>query len=148
MHIRNAAKKDIAIIAILSGRFVNEVPAWGVVARTEVELNRLDNRLVWIVEDDNEIIGYAICLPRENDGSCIYEDNDKILELNEIYLIPEARGGGIGAQLIQKINDYAKSNGFTKLLVYSSVKDIEPVLNFYQGNGFATWAVQLFRDVW
>ena len=147
MNIRNATRKDIAVIVALCLRYMNGVPTWGLVARTEDEIRQLDTRFIWVVEDDNELIGYAICLPRENDGSCIYTESDKILALDEIYLVPEARSKGIGSQLLQRIYDCAKINGFTKLLVYSSVKDIEPAMKFYRGNGFTTWAVQLFKDI-
>jgi N-acetylglutamate synthase-like GNAT family acetyltransferase len=90
MKIRNATGKDVAGIVILINRFINEVPASGLVACAEDDLRKLDMRLIWIVEDKNKLIGYAICLPRANDGSCIYAERDKILNLDEIYLIPEA----------------------------------------------------------
>ena len=147
MKIRNATEKDIVGIAALGLRYVNEIPTWGQVARTEDQIRQLDRRLIWVVEDENILVGYAIWLPYENDGSCIFEDNDKILRLEEIYLVPEARGKGIGQQLLQKINSYAKKEGYTKLFVYSSVKDLDPVIEFYRANGFKTWAVQLFKEV-
>jgi GNAT superfamily N-acetyltransferase len=147
VNIRNSTKKDIAGIAALSARYTNEVPTWGQVALTEDEIRRLDKWLIWVAEDEDTLIGYAICLPRENDGSCIYSENDKVLELDEIYIVPEARSKGIGSQLIQRINSYARRNGFTKLLVYSSVKDLDPVIEFYRGNGFKTWFVQMFKEV-
>ncbi len=147
MNIRNATQKDTLAIAALVNRFVNEVPTWGLVARTEDEIRRLDTRLIWVVENNNKLVGYAICLPRENDGSCIYKENDKILELDEIYLLPEVRGKGIGSQLVPMIESHAKAQGYTKLFVYSSVKNLDPVIKFYRGNGFKTWAVQFFKDI-
>ena len=147
MKIRNATTKDITDIAVLGKRFVDEVPTWGLVARTEDQIKQLDTQLIWVAEEENKILGYAICLPRENDGSCIFKNDDKILELDEIYLVPEARGKGIGSQLLQTINDYARKAGYTKLFVYSSVKDLDPVTRFYRGSGFKTWAVQLFKEL-
>jgi len=147
MKIRNATGKDVAGIAVLVSRFVNEVPVWGLVVRTEDDLRKLDARLIWVVEDNNKLVGYAICLPRANDGSCIYSERDKILELDEIYLIPEARGKGIGSQLLKLIENYARAQGYTKLFVYSSVQDIDPSLRFYRGSGFKTWAIQMFKEI-
>jgi len=147
MKIRKATEKDITDIAVLGKRFVDEVPTWGLVARTEDQIRKLDRQLIWVAEEENKIIGYAICLPRENDGSCIFKNDDKILELDEIFLIPEARGKEIGSQLLQKINDYARKAGYTKLFLYSSVKDLDPVTRFYRGSGFKTWAVQLFKEL-
>ena len=147
MKIRNATGKDIVGISALGTRYANEVPTWGQVARTADELSRLDTRLIWVAEENNRIIGYAIWLPRKNDGSCIFTENDKILELDEIFLVPEARGKGVGSQLLQSGNDYARQAGFTKLLVYSAVKDLDPVMKFYRGNGFKTWFVRLFKEL-
>jgi ribosomal protein S18 acetylase RimI-like enzyme len=147
VKIRNATGKDIGRIAVLVNKFVNEVPAWGLVARTEDDLKRLDTRLLWVVEEQNKLVGYAICLPRANDGSCIYSERDKILEIDEIYLVSESRNKGIGSQLLQIIENYGRAQGYTKLFIYSSVQDIDSSLKFYRGSGFKTWAVQLFKEI-
>ncbi len=117
------------------------------VARTQDELKQLDTRHIWVVEDNDKLIGYAICLPRENDGSSICLEHDKILEIDEIYLVPEARAKSTGSQLLKLIDNSAKAQGYTKIYVYSSVKDIDLLLKFYRGNGFSTWAVQLFKEI-
>lgn len=147
MNIKNAANKDIPGIVSLGTRFVKEVPTWGQSAITEDYINKLDLRFIWVVEENNRLVGYAICVPHENDGSCIFAENDKILRLEEIFIGPEARGKGIGSQLLQIIESYAKKKGFRKLFIYSSVKDLDSVLEFYRGNGFKTWAVQVFKEI-
>jgi GNAT superfamily N-acetyltransferase len=147
MKIRNATVRDIARMTVLVNMFVNEVPAWGLVARTEDDLRKLDKRLLWVVEDNNKLVGYAICLPRANDGSSIYSESDKVLALDEIYLVPEARGKGIGSKFLQLIENYARTQGYTKLFIYSSVKEVDPLLKFYRDNGFKTWAVQMFKEI-
>ena len=147
MKIRNAAENDIPGIVALGNRYLKEVPTWGMTIRNEDELRQLDLRLIWVVEENNKLIGHAICLPRENDGRCIFTENDKILELDEIYLVPEARGQGIGSELLEVIENHAKKAGFTKLFVNSAVKDLMPVLRFYRENGLKTWSVQLFKEL-
>jgi GNAT superfamily N-acetyltransferase len=147
MLIRHAAAKDIPEIVTLGNRFLKEVPVWGLVIRTEGELTKLDQGLIWVVEDDTKIVGYAICLPKKNQGDIIFKDNDKILELDEIYLVPRIRNQGIGSELLGTIFTHAKKEGYTKLFVDSSVKDIMPVLRFYRDNGLTTWSVQLFKDI-
>jgi GNAT superfamily N-acetyltransferase len=147
MKIRNAVEKDIPGIVDLGNRFLKEVPTWGLVIRTEDELRKLDKRLIWVVEENGKLIGHAICLPRKNDGRCIFTENDKILELDEIYLVPEARGQGVGSELLEVIENHAKEAGFTKLFVDSAVKDLMPVLRFYRENGLKTWSVQLFKEL-
>jgi len=147
VKIRNATEKDIPDLAVLSRRFVKEISAFGLVALTEGYLKKLDTKLIWVVEDSNRLVGYALCLPHKNDGSFIFTEDDKILRLDEIYLVPESRGEGIGSQLIKIVERYAKTHGYTKLFIYSSVKELDPVLKFYRGNGFKTWAVQFFKEI-
>jgi N-acetylglutamate synthase-like GNAT family acetyltransferase len=147
MKIRNATEKDIPGIVALGNRFLKEIPTWGLVIRTEDELRQMEKRFIWVVEENGKLIGHAICLPRKNDGSCIFEKKDKILELDEIYLVPESRGQGVGSELLEVIENHAKAAGFTRLFVDSSVKDLMPVLRFYRDNGLKTWSVQLFKEL-
>ncbi len=146
LKIRHAAAKDIPAISSLGNRFLKEIPAYGLVIRSEEELNKLDLNLIWVVEDA-EILGYAICLPENYHGQNIFKENDKIVELDEIYLVPEIRGRGIGSQLLEAITDYVKKSGYTKFYVNSAVKDLMPVIRFYRDNGFKTWSIQLYKDL-
>jgi GNAT superfamily N-acetyltransferase len=147
MKIRNATGKDSAGIVSLSARFVREVPTWGLTAITEDEISKADKSSIWVAEENDRLSGYAICVPHGNDASCIYKKTDKVLELKEIYLVPGARNKGIGSQFLQIIEKYAGAQGYTKLFIYSSVQELDPVIKFYRGNGFKTWAVQMFKEI-
>ena len=50
--------------------------------------------------------------------------------LSGLYVVPEYRGQGIGAQLQNHLADYAKSLGYKELYLYT---DIE---NYYEKNGW------------
>jgi GNAT superfamily N-acetyltransferase len=147
MQIRQALEKDIPGITALGDRFTVEIPTWGQVARTLEQNSKLDRQLIWVAEENNKLIGYALWLPYDKGKGCVFNENDKVLALDEIYLIPEARGQGLGGELIEAVNAYAKKEGYTKLIVYSSVKDLIPIIRFYKSSGFKTWNVQLFKDV-
>lgn len=147
MNIRNATYKDIPAIAALSRRFTKEIPTWGQEALTVDYLQKVDLRLIWVVEDKDKLVGFALCQPRKKDDSCIFTENDKVLALDEIYLVPEARRRKVGAQLLKTIEDFAREEGYTKIFVYSAVKSLDPVLKFYRDNGFKTWSVQFFKEV-
>jgi len=145
--IRHLKEKDIPAIAALGKRFLKEVPTWGLVIRTDDELRKLDPDLIWVVEENDKLVGHAICLPKKYDGQNVFSEEDTILELDEIYLVPEMRGQGIGSELLAVILDYAKKEGYTKSFVFSSVKDLMPVIKFYKNNGLKTWAVQFYKDL-
>ena len=59
----------------------------------------------FVVEDGNEIIGGAGISPLDN-----YKGN--ICELQKMYFMAEARGIGLGSQMITKCLDFAKQAGF------------------------------------
>ena len=63
------------------------------------------NKAYFVVTDGNEIIGGAGISPLDN-----YEGN--ICELQKMYFMPEARGKGLGSEMMTKCLDFAKQAGF------------------------------------
>ncbi|MFD1063652.1 GNAT family N-acetyltransferase [Winogradskyella litorisediminis] len=61
----------------------------------------------FVVAKGEEIIGGAGISPLDN-----YEGN--ICELQKMYFMPEARGKGLGSEMMQKCLDFAKKSGFDK----------------------------------
>ncbi|WP_417875754.1 GNAT family N-acetyltransferase [Winogradskyella sediminis] len=61
----------------------------------------------FVVEDDNDIIGGAGISPLDN-----YEGN--ICELQKMYFMPQARGKGLGSEMMEKCLDFAKQAGFSQ----------------------------------
>lgn len=66
-----------------------------------------DRAVYFVVDDDGKIIGGAGIAPLENfDGT--------ICELQKMYFLPEARGKGLGADMMDVCLKKAKSFGFEK----------------------------------
>ncbi|WP_299188926.1 GNAT family N-acetyltransferase [uncultured Aquimarina sp.] len=61
----------------------------------------------FVVEDDGKIIGGAGIAQLEKGSS-------EICELQKMYFLPEARGKGLGSQMMSKCLDFAKEQGFVK----------------------------------
>ena len=61
----------------------------------------------FVVENENEIIGGAGISPLDN-----YEGN--VCELQKMYFMPEARGKGLGTEMMVKCLDFAKQAGFAQ----------------------------------
>jgi len=59
----------------------------------------------FVVEDEDEIIGGAGISPLDN-----YDGN--VCELQKMYFMPEARGKGLGSEMMQKCLNFAKQSGF------------------------------------
>lgn len=61
----------------------------------------------FVVEDGNGIIGGAGISPLDN-----YDGN--VCELQKMYFMPQARGKGLGSEMMEKCLDFAKQAGFSQ----------------------------------
>lgn len=80
---------------------------------------------IFFVKDEGEIIGTVALMKMEND----------IFELTKMAVSPKAQGKKIGQQLLSHTLDYAKGQGWKKLIIYSSRK-LENALYIYRKFGF------------
>ncbi len=85
-----------------------------------------ERRLTWLAEDENEpglVLGYGRILMLGDVG------------VIELYVIPTARGQGVGAVLLATIADRGVAEGFTSLGV--EVIGGTPAMDFYPTHGFS-----------
>lgn len=93
-----------------------------------------DSGCFWVVElkDNNQIIGtVAIRKLKES----IFEDANNFAELKRMFLSRQHRGQGIEQQMLDNALNFAKKNGYSKILLYSS-KDLVVSRHLYLKNGF------------
>ncbi len=80
----------------------------------------------------------------------VYEENDKLsgcifavcklsgskeeIYVNEMAVLPEYQGNGIGRQLLNAVKDYSRDNGLAGIVLYTS--KYAPAAKFYEKNGF------------
>jgi putative acetyltransferase len=74
---------------------------------TMFEAYNKTNTAYFVVESDGKIIGGAGVAPLEN-------ESDKICELQKMYFLPQARGLGLGSQMMALCMQTAKDFGFEK----------------------------------
>jgi ribosomal protein S18 acetylase RimI-like enzyme len=67
--------------------------------------------------------------------------NGKFLEIENIGVRPEYRSQGIGKMLMQRVREYAKEHGYTRLLVETRWGN-EGARRFYQQCGFSESGVE------
>ena len=81
----------------------------------------------YVYEEDDVIIGCIFAL-------CKISGSKKEIYINEMAVLPERQGQGIGTQLLKSILDYSKGEGLTGVVLYTS--EYAPAFKFYEKNGF------------
>lgn len=86
----------------------------------------------FVVVKGNDILGGAGISPLNN-----YNGKEPICELQKMYFMPEARGRGIGSQMMQKCLEFAKNSGFAKCYL-ETMPYMDDARKLYRKVGFET----------
>ncbi|MEP5254749.1 MAG: GNAT family N-acetyltransferase [Winogradskyella arenosi] len=86
------------------------------------------NKAYFVVAHKDEIIGGAGIAPLEN-----YEG--KVCELQKMYFMPEARGKGLGSQMMETCLNFAKQAGFEQCYL-ETLPYMEDARKLYKKVGF------------
>ena len=87
-----------------------------------------DRMEYFVVEENNKIIGCAGIAPLQG-------GDPEICELQKMYFLPEARGRGIGAEMMKKFIDYAREEGFEQCYL-ETLPYMERARKLYGRTGF------------
>ena len=82
----------------------------------------------FVVEEEGKIIGGAGVAP-------LIGLEEKICELQKMYFLPEARGKGLGAQMMDACLKFAKSEGFEQCYI-ETLPYMESARKLYGRSGF------------
>jgi putative acetyltransferase len=135
LFIRKVEKNDEPIMAsIIRANFEEfDAPRTGTVYSdpTTDHLFDLFNRpgaILWVALEYNQVVGCCGVYPTEGLPQCT-------AELVKFYLNPNARGKGIGKQLIETCINSAKEMGY-KQLYLESMPQFSNAVNIYKRLGF------------
>ncbi len=92
------------------------------------ELFRTPGSYYFVATQDEKIVGGCGIFPTENlpHGTC---------ELVKLYLAKEARGSGLGKQLMEQSMSWAKENGYTHVYL-ESMPELAKAVSIYEKVGF------------
>lgn len=133
--IRNIKPEDNPIIASIIRGCLEEFNAnkCGTVYYDEstdhlYELFQTANSTYFIAEENGKIVGGGGIFPSKGlpDDTC---------ELVKMYLLPEARGTGLGAMIINKSIDFAKQLGYKRIYL-ESMPELKKAISVYEKFGF------------
>jgi putative acetyltransferase len=133
--IRNINKSDNPLIAAIIRKCLEEFNAnkCGTVYFDDstdhlYELFQTPNSVYFIAEEDEKILGGGGIFPSKGlpADTC---------ELVKMYLVPEARGTGLGANIINKSIEFAKQQGFKRIYL-ESMPELKRAISVYEKFGF------------
>lgn len=131
IRIRRALQTDAASISALLRDSFTEYKALytdeGFAATTpppDALVRRLEEGPVWIVLDEEEIVGTVSVVPK---GESLY--------IRGMAIAPGARGRGIGVALLRQVEEYARANSFRRLFL-STTPFLARAIRLYENYGF------------
>lgn len=91
-------------------------------------LARVGAEHIWLAEAEGTVVGMAGLIPENPDGSA---------ELEPIVVLPEARGRGVGQELVEHVLRVAREKGSREVVVRAVGRNAES-MRFYHEMGFDT----------
>ena len=135
MSVRPAAPNDIPPLLALVRRYWEFEGIEGFAAlRIELVLQRLlaEPRLgaIWVAESDGRLVGYLIAVLVLS-----VEHRGLMAEIDEFFVLPEARSRGVGRQLLAAAETALAARGCVRLQLQLGVANSE-ARAFYQRRGY------------
>ena len=135
MIIRRVRKGDNKLLADLIKQAFDEhgAPIEGTVYSDPTTddlygLFQTDRSILWVAEEHGEVLGCCGIYPTRGLP-------DRCAELVKFYLLPKARGRGIGSKLMERNIDSARKLGYTELYL-ESVPEFDKAVRMYGKFGF------------
>jgi ribosomal protein S18 acetylase RimI-like enzyme len=108
-------------------------PAAGWTARRERYRQALeDGAILFLAEGPERVVGYAFAHPRGAPESLAI---DRLLEVETVAVLAEARGKGVGTALMEAVEGWARERGFEHLALSVRTAN-EGARRLYERRGF------------
>lgn len=146
MHIRHPnAPEDRDRVLTLATAFTAEGLAHGYRAPSREQLAAVADTDLWLAEEGSTLIGYAYGQPRPSGWVAVAGPEERIFDLEDLYLLPKHRGTGCGTRLMRRMETDLIRRGFQRWILASTIRDLAAVERFYQRLGFTTWSIAMHK---
>ena len=141
-----AGKDDFDNVALLSKQFADECCCNGVTAANE---DFYKDKKVVVASVNGLIVGYLYLEVEEEKSAKPYaKKGDKVLWIEELFVLPTFRKNSVGKLLFDFAEGYAKENACKTMRVNAAMKDYKKLLKFYiEKLGMEFWSALLIKNI-
>ena len=145
MEIRKIDENDTLIDTLvkLSVDWENEHNTEGYISNSK---DTFKNTEIYVALIDDEVIGYLYGYFRSSPvGNSVQKINDRIFEIEELYIVPKYRNMGYGKKLYKYVEEGVKDK-VDLILLSTATKDYKRILHFYIDELDMTfWNARLYK---
>ena len=146
MEVVSAAERDVAPVHELMVQWEREGATIGYTASDETYLRGFLGECFLVARDAGRIVGFVCARVVDNPGYAAMPTARRLLQVEELYVLPEARQRGIGSALMRAALRRGRERGVTSFHVFTATRDTDRVLRFYRRHGFQPWGIQMYRS--
>lgn len=146
VEVRFNKEFEVENIAKLSEQFSKENSCNGIIADSA---QYFKNKKVVVAIKENQIIGYCHGeIEIEEKNRSFAAKGDKYFDLEEVYVLPEYRKLGIGQELFNFIENFAKENNCKTIRLNAVSKDYKKLLSLYIDKlNMTFWSAFLIKEI-
>jgi aminoglycoside 6'-N-acetyltransferase I len=137
VELRSAGTRDLPSLVALTVAFYEEdgftATPEALRARFDEFLRQADaNVTVAEVVNSGEIVGFALTTLR------LILESGSVAELQDLYVLPDFRGGGIGSALVTGAGEWARTSsaGLMEVVIAPNGRDVSHLHRYYATLGF------------
>ena len=137
----------LAEVIALPQDWEQENITWGLRANTEEDLAGMR---IFAAYEGDRLTGYAAvsASATERPYSMVPTVGTRCWEIEELYVIPEMRGRGVGRALYMHAEEKAREDGAEFVFLSTATKDYRRILKFYIDEmGMEFWNARLFKKL-
>lgn len=104
---------------------------------------------IFLAVGAGEPVGYLLArMETAERASSVMEQGTRFLEIEELYVVPNFRGQGIGGKLYRFAAETGKREGVEYVRLSTATKDYRRILHFYlDALGMDFWSATLFQKL-
>ena len=113
------------------------------------ESGDIEGNRVFLAEQDDQIVGSLFGRVEKDERSrSIRADGTPYFEIEELYVVPNRRGEGIGRALFSYVQNVIKTEGTGFIMLSTATKNYKSILHFYIDElGMDFWSARLFKKL-